>query len=64
MKGKRLSARINSVPEITCHGNMNGKLLGLEIDEELSFFSMLTPFVRKLHSASACYKKNYELSAS
>ena len=62
MKGKRLSARVNSVPEITCHGSlltndMNGKLLGLEIDEELSFSSMLTPFVRKLHSASACYKK-------
>ena len=36
---------------------MNGKLLGLEIDEELSFSSMLTPFVRKLHSASVCYKK-------
>ena len=62
MKGKRLSARINSVPEITCNGSlltndMNGKLLGLEIDEELSFSSMLTPFVRKLHSALACYKK-------
>ena len=62
MKGKRLSARINSVLEITCNGSlltndMNGKLLGLEIDEELSFSSMLTPFVRKLHSASVCYKK-------
>ena len=62
MKGKRLSARINSVLEITCNGSlltndMNGKLLGLEIDEELSFSSMLTRFVRKLHSASVCYKK-------
>ena len=47
MKGKRLSTKINNNPEITCNGSlltnvMNVKLLGLEIDEELSFSEHIT----------------------
>ena len=58
MKGKRLSSKINSVPEMICNGSlltniMNIKLLGLEIEGELQ----LTLFVRKFHSALACYRK-------
>ena len=38
VKRKRLSTKINSVPEITCNGSLltnviNFKLLGLEIDQ-------------------------------
>ena len=47
MKGKRISTKINSNPEITCSGSLltnftNVKLLGLKIDEELSFSEHIT----------------------
>ena len=59
VKGKRLSTKINNNPDITCNGSlltnvMNVKLLGLEIDEELSFSEHITTVCRKFHSASAC----------
>ena len=57
MKGKRLWTKINNNPEITCNGSlltnvMNVTLLGLEIDEEISY------------TAHWLVKENYELSAT
>ena len=47
MKGKRLSTKIDNIPEITCNGSlltnvMNVKLIGLEIDEQVSFSEHIT----------------------
>ena len=53
VKEKRLSTKINNNPEITCNGSlltnvMNVKLLGLEIDEELSFSEHITTVCKKV----------------
>ena len=53
MKGKLLSTKINNNPEITCNGSlltnvMNVKLLGLEIDEELSFSEHITTVCKQV----------------
>ena len=53
VKEKRLSTKINNNPEITCNGSlltnvMKVKLLGLEIDEELSFSEHITTICKKV----------------
>ena len=59
MKGKRLWTKINNNPEITCNGSlltnvMNVTLLGLEIDEEISFSEHVNTLYKNLHSTLAC----------
>ena len=53
MKGKRLSTKIDNIPEITCNRSlltnvMNVKLMGLEIDEQLSFSEHITTVCKKV----------------
>ena len=62
MKGKRLSIKIKNNPEITCNGSlltnvMNVKLLGLEIDEELSFSEHITTVCKKVSQRIGLLKK-------
>ena len=62
MKGKRLSTKINNNPEITCNGSlltniMNVKLLGLEIDEEVSFSEHITTVCKKVTQRIGLFKK-------
>ena len=62
VKGKRLSTKINNNPEITCNGSlltnvMNVKLLGLEIDEELSFSEHITTVCKKVSQRIGLLKK-------
>ena len=62
MKGKQLSTKINNNPEITCNGSlltniMNIKLLGLEIDEELSFSEHITTVFKKFSPRISLLKK-------
>ena len=69
VKGKLLSTKINNNLEITCNGSlltnvMNVKLLGLEIDEELSFSEHITTVCKKVSQRiGLIVKENYELSA-
>lgn len=53
VKGKRLWTKINNNPEITCNGSlltnvMNVTLLGLEIDEEISFSEHVNTLCKNL----------------
>ena len=53
LKGKRLWTKINNNPEITCNGSlptnvMNVTLLGLEIDEEISFSEHVSTLYKNL----------------
>ena len=53
MKGKRLSTKMDNIPEITCNGSlltnvMNVKLRGLEIDQKLSFSEHITTVCKKV----------------
>ena len=53
MKGKRLWTEINNNPGITCNGSlltnvMNVTLLGLEIDEEISFSEHVNTLCKNL----------------
>ena len=53
MKGKRLWTKINNNPGITCNGSlltnvMNVTLLGLEIDEEISFSEHVNTLCKNL----------------
>ena len=62
MKGKRLSTKINNNLEITCNGSlltnvMNVKLLGLEIDEELSFSEHIMTVCKKVSQRIGLLKK-------
>ena len=62
MKGKRFLTKINNNPEITCNGSlltnvMNVKLLGLEIDEELSFSGHITTVCKKVSQCIGLLKK-------
>ena len=62
VKGKRLSTKIDNIPEITCNGSlltnvMNVKLLGLEIDEELSFSEHITTVCKKVSQRIGLLKK-------
>ena len=62
MKGKRLSTKINNNLEITCNGSflanvLNVKLLGLEIDEELSFSEHITTVCKKAAQRIGLLKK-------
>ena len=62
VKEKRLSTKINNNPEITCNGSlltnvMKVKLLGLEIDEELSFSEHITTFFKKVTQRIGLLKK-------
>ena len=62
VKEKRLSTKINNNPEITCNGSlltnvMKVKLLGLEIDEELSFSEHITTVCKKVTQRIGLLKK-------
>ena len=62
VKGKRLSTKINNNPEIACNGSlltnvMNAKLLGLEIDEELSFSEHIMTVCKKVSQRMGLLKK-------
>ena len=62
VKGKLLTTKINNNPEITCNGSlltnvMNVKLLGLEIDEELSFSEHITTVCKKVSQRIGLLKK-------
>lgn len=53
VKGKRLWTKINNNPEIACNGSlltnvMNVTLLGLEIDEEISFSEHVNTLCKNL----------------
>ena len=53
VKGKRLWTKINNTPGITCNGSlltnvMNVTLLGLEIDEEISFSEHVNTLCKNL----------------
>ena len=66
VKRKRLSSKIRSVPVTTCNGTMltivkNGKLLGLEIDEELSFSEHINAVCKKFLIASVYIGKLREI---
>ena len=69
MKGKRLSTKIDNIPEIICNGSlltnvMKVKLLGFEIDEQLSFSEHITTVCKKVSQRiGLIVKENYELSA-
>ena len=62
MKGKRLSTKINNNPDITCNDRlltnvMNVKLLGLEVDEELSFSEHITTVCKTVTQRIGLLKK-------
>lgn len=62
MKGKRISTKIINNLEITCNGSllasvMNVKLLGLEIDEELTFSEHITTVCKKVAQRIGLLKK-------
>ena len=62
VKRKRLSTKINNNPEITCNGSLltkvtNVKLLGLEIDEELSFSEHITTVCKTVSQRIGLLKK-------
>ena len=62
VKEKRLSTKLNNNPEITCNGSlltnvMKVKLLGLEIDEELSFSEHITTVCKKVTQRIGLLKK-------
>ena len=62
VKEKRLSTKMNNNPEITCNGSlltnvMKVKLLGLEIDEELSFSEHITTVWKKVTRRIGLLKK-------
>ena len=66
MKGKRLWTKINNTPGITCNGSlltnvMNVTLLGLEIDEEISFSEHVSTLYKNLtqHIGLSRKIKNY-----
>ena len=68
VKGKRLSTKIDNIPEITCNGSlltnvMNVKLIGLEIDEQVSFSEHITTVCKTVSKRIGQVKENYELSA-
>ena len=66
VKRKRLWTKINNNPEITCNGSlptnvMNVTLLGLEIDEEISFSEHVSTLYKNLtqHIGLSRKIKNY-----